>query len=32
MSTRPGVLTPIVVGEEHKGLQMPLTVTVLGNE
>ena len=32
MSARPGVLTPIVVGEEHKGPQMPLTVTILGNE
>ena len=24
--------TPVVVGEEHKGPQLPLKVTVLGNE
>ena len=24
--------TPLVVGEEHKGPQLPLKVTVLGNE
>lgn len=29
---RVGVITPVVVGEEHKGPQMPLKVTVLGNE
>ena len=28
----PGVMMPIVVGEEHKGPQMPLKVTILGNE
>ena len=27
-----GVLSPIVVGEEHKGPQMPLKVTALRNE
>ena len=32
MSTRPGVLVPIVAGEEHKGPQMPLKVTILRNE
>ena len=26
------VTTPIVVGEEHKGPQMPLKVAILGNE
>jgi len=29
---RPVVITPIVVGEEHKGPQMPLKVAILGNE
>ena len=29
---RLGVLLPIVVGEEHKGPQMPLKVTTLRNE
>ena len=28
----PGFVTPLVVGEEHKGPQMPLKVTVLENE
>ena len=27
-----GIMTPVVVGEEHKGPQMLLKVTVLGNE
>ena len=27
-----GIMVPMVVGEEHKGPQMPLKVTVLGNE
>ena len=26
---RPGVLTPVIEGEEHKGPQMPLKVTPL---
>jgi len=30
--TRSGTITPLVVGEEDKGPQMPLKVTVLGNE
>ena len=25
-------ITPVVVGEEHKGPQMPLKVAILGNE
>ena len=29
---RLGVLLPVVVGEEHKGPQMPLKVTTLRNE
>lgn len=29
---RSSTITPLVVGEEDKGLQMPLMVTVLGNE
>ena len=29
---RPGLIVPVVAGEEHKGPQMPLKVTVLGNE
>ena len=29
---RPLGMMPVVVGEEHKGPQMPLKVTVLGNE
>ena len=32
IGTRPGILTPIVVGEEHKGPQMPIKVTALVNE
>ena len=28
----PGVMMPIVVGGGHKGPQMPLKVTILGNE
>jgi hypothetical protein len=28
---RPMLITPLVVGEEHKGPQMPLKVTLLGN-
>jgi hypothetical protein len=31
-SGRPGFLSPLVVGEEHKGPEMPLKVTALGNE
>ena len=31
-STRAGGISPIVVGEEHKGPQMPLKVTILENE
>ncbi|KAF9787520.1 cytochrome P450 [Thelephora terrestris] len=27
-----GLISPVVVGEEHKGPQMPLKVTILGNE
>lgn len=27
-----GLISPVVVGEEHKGPQMPLKVTLLGNE
>lgn len=27
-----GTIMPVVVGEEHKGPQMPLNVTILGNE
>lgn len=30
--TRIGLVTPLVVGEERKGAQMPLKVTILGNE
>jgi hypothetical protein len=29
---RSGMIAPMVVGEEHKGPQMPLKVTFLGNE
>ena len=29
---RPTFLVPVVVGEEHKGPQLPLVVTALGNE
>ena len=29
---RPGIMTPVVVGEEHKGPQMPLKVAILRNE
>jgi hypothetical protein len=28
---RRGAMMPVVVGEEHKGPQMPLKVTILGN-
>lgn len=31
-SVRPGALLPAVVGEEHKGPQMPLKVTALRDE
>ena len=27
-----GLITPVVAGEEHKGPQMPLKVTILGSE
>lgn len=27
-----GIIAPVVVGEEHKGPQMPLKVTILGND
>ena len=27
-----GVISPVVIGEEHKGPQMPLKVTALRNE
>ena len=29
---RPGFLVPVVVGEEHKGPQLPLMVATLRNE
>ncbi|KAF9780802.1 cytochrome P450 [Thelephora terrestris] len=29
--TRLGAISPVVVGEEHKGPQLPLKVTILGN-
>jgi hypothetical protein len=29
--TRPGVITPVVVGEEHKGPQLPLKITAVRN-
>ena len=29
---RPGSIMPVVVGEEDRGVQVPLKVTVLGNE
>ena len=29
---RPGVVTPVMVGEEEKGPQLLLKVTALGNE
>ena len=29
---RVGLVTPVVAGEEHKGPQIPLKVTILGNE
>lgn len=29
---RPGIITPVVVGEEHKGPQLPLKVTAIRNE
>jgi len=32
LKARSGVIMPMVVGEEHKGPQMPLKVTILGNE
>ena len=32
MPIRQGAMTPVVVGEEYKGPQMPLKVTVLGNK
>jgi len=31
-TTRQLFINPVVVGEEHKGPQMPLKVTALGNE
>ena len=30
--SRVGLITPLVIGEEHKGPQMPLKVTILENE
>jgi len=29
---RPGLVLPVVVGEEHKGPQLPLKITALMNE
>jgi hypothetical protein len=29
---RPGLVVPVVEGEEHKGAQLPLKITPLGNE
>ena len=29
---RPGMMMPLVVGEEHKGPQMPLKVAILGGK
>ena len=29
---RSGLITPLVIGEEHKGPQMPLKVTALRND
>ena len=29
---RPGLVVPVVEGEEHKGAQLPLKIIPLGNE